>query len=63
MAKRKPAKLKKFNVFYTPISTEHELIIEARSLKEAVEKVEALMKEQVEMVRGGWEIKGCLPHS
>lgn len=48
--------LKSYNVFYTPVPYEVELIIDAPSLKDAVQKVKDFLGDTVESVKGGWEV-------
>lgn len=47
---------KYFNVFYTPTPVEHEIIIKAKSAKEAVKKVKDFLSTSVQSVKEGWEI-------
>jgi hypothetical protein len=54
---KKKTKLKTYNVFYTHPAHECELIVKAKSLKEAVKKVEDVLTNSVMSVRGGWECK------
>lgn len=56
MTKRKP-KLKTYNVFYTQPACQHEVIVKAKSLKEAVAIVERALTDSVESITGGWECK------
>jgi hypothetical protein len=54
MAKKKD---KLWNVFYTTLPCEHELLIEAPTLEAAVDKVRAVLTDTVQSVKGGWELK------
>lgn len=49
-------KSKKFTVFYTPHPIQHELVVEAKDMKEAVEKVKSLISKEVSSVEEGWEV-------
>ena len=58
--RQKPAKKKKiklFNVFYTTLPCEHELLVKGYSQKDASDKVRELLGREVQSVRDGWEIK------
>ena len=54
--KPKRLKLKHFNVFYTPIPYEAELVVKATSIERAEEMVRTFLGDTVESVRGGWEV-------
>jgi hypothetical protein len=53
-ASKKPER--EFNVFYTPVQVEHEVMIKARSPKEAAQKVRDLMGDSLHSVREGWSV-------
>jgi hypothetical protein len=57
--KKKVARRKKkfFNVFYVPTPAEHELVVEAYTLEEAVKKVKDIIANHCEYVKGGWEVR------
>lgn len=50
--------MKEYNVFYTIPSVEYEVVVKAKSLKEAVKKVKnSIIKDNIKTIRGGWQIK------
>lgn len=57
MKKNRKSKLKTYNVFYMQPACEYELLVKAKSLKEAVKKVKCALTGSVESIRGGWECK------
>ena len=54
--KTKKGKMKCFNVFYTPIPYEVEVLVKARTIDEAIGKVNDLLSASTSSIRGGWEV-------
>lgn len=53
----KPVKgLRLYNVYYTPIPYEVEMVIRAKSMEAAVATVKNFLGNTVESVKGGWEL-------
>lgn len=54
--KSKPKKLKYFTVYYTLLPCQHELVVRAASLEDAVAKVRDVLNEEQATVEAGWEV-------
>lgn len=54
--KLKPT-VKKFNVFYTEYPIEREIMVEAKSSKDALKKTKQILTDSVMSYRQGWEVR------
>ena len=54
--KPKTKKLRYYTVYYTPLPFQHELVVKAESLEDAVAKVRDVLNEEQATVEGGCEV-------